>query len=206
MIRQIRISRNVVLKSFFSAVALSTVIGFVGYGLASGQETADAYAYSRDAQQGDNISPVPSAKKGKQQGLINRGSYLVNVLASCNDCHTCPSYRGLDPYKSGGASFVGGRTPINSANFLSGGTPFGSIISPDLTPDSAGRPGGLTYAKFKNALQNGTAHDGHILQVMPWPLYHNMYEQDFRAIYAYLQSIPPAPSGRGMCTAPAQAK
>jgi len=32
--------------------------------------------------------------------------------------------------------------------------------------------------------------DGHILQVMPWPVYRNMTDGDLRAIYEYLRAIP----------------
>jgi hypothetical protein len=32
--------------------------------------------------------------------------------------------------------------------------------------------------------------DGALLQIMPWPLYHNMTTHDLRAIYEYLRAIP----------------
>ena len=41
--------------------------------------------------------------------------------------------------------------------------------------------------------------DGALLQIMPWPIYHNMTNHDLRAIYEYLSAVPciagpPAPS------------
>ena len=190
-----------------SAVLAIAAIAFVGYRLASGQETIDSYQYGRDAQQGNAISPVPLQLKGNRPNLVFRGSYLVNAQASCNDCHTCPSYRGVNPYTVGGG-LANDPTPINSANFLSGGTPFvnGTILSPSLLPDSSGNPAGLTYAQFKTVMHDGqSAHNpAHILQVMPWPIFRNMYEHDLRSIYEYLKSLPPAPSGRRNCTAPGQ--
>jgi hypothetical protein len=41
--------------------------------------------------------------------------------------------------------------------------------------------------------------DGELLQIMPWPIFHNMTDHDLRAIYEYLPAIPciagpPAPS------------
>ena len=41
--------------------------------------------------------------------------------------------------------------------------------------------------------------DGNLLQIMPWPVHHNMTDHDLRAIYEYLSAIPciegpPAPS------------
>ena len=50
---------------------------------------------------------------------------------------------------------------------------------------------------------NGTClpppFDGDLLQIMPWPAFRNMTDQDLRAIYEYLSAIPciagpPAPS------------
>jgi hypothetical protein len=32
--------------------------------------------------------------------------------------------------------------------------------------------------------------DGNLLQIMPWPVYHNMTDQQIRAIYEYLSAIP----------------
>jgi hypothetical protein len=191
-----------VIFSVFGVVAAATFLGFTRL---HGQETQEAYVFSRGAQQGKAISPVPLNLSGKHPLLVYLGSYIVNAHGSCNSCHTCPSYRGTNPYNG---LLPTDPTPVNAANFLSGGTPFvnGSITSPNLTPDSSGKPGGLSYAQFKAAMHDGTsAHSaGHILQVMPWPIYRNMDENDMRAVYAYLSAIPSAPSGAGQCTGPDQ--
>jgi hypothetical protein len=190
--------------------AAAVALAILGYRSLGGQETIEAYQLSRGAQQGQAVSPVPLALRGKGPTLILQGSYLVNAQGGCNSCHTCPSYRGTDPYKVGGHGLGNDPTPVNSVNFLSGGTPFvnGTILSPNLTPDSSGRPGGLTYKQFKSAMHDG--EDSHnitrVLQVMPWHIYRNLDEHDFRAIYAYLSAIPTAPSGAGQCTAPDQTR
>lgn len=89
------------------------------------------------------------------------------------------------------------------------------IISRNLTPDKTGRPeGGNTLAQFKQILRTGkdpdnlhptcTAAlpaptpancipppvDGSLLQVMPWPVFHNMTDHQIDAIYEYLSAIP----------------
>ena len=90
------------------------------------------------------------------------------------------------------------------------------IISRNLTPDKNGRPeGGRTLEEFKEILRNGTDFDkihptcqssadpnislgicvpppvdGSKLQVMPWPLFHNMTDHQIEAIYEYLSAIP----------------
>jgi hypothetical protein len=176
--------------------------------IASGQETLDSYKFSRDAQQGKKIAPVALNLKGKNPDLVYLGSYIVNAQAGCNSCHTCPSYRGNDPYRVGGLSLnsLNAGTPLNTSNYLAGGTPFpgrgvafvgSTITAPNLTPDNSGLPGGLAYDDFKDAMQNGqvSTKPGHILQVMPWPFFRNLYDNDLAAIYQYLSAIPPAKPG-----------
>ena len=89
------------------------------------------------------------------------------------------------------------------------------IISRNLTPDKNGRPEGHTLAEFKEILRTGKDFDnihptcqsdtdpnialgicvpppvdGSKLQVMPWPLFHNMTDHQIEAIYEYLSAIP----------------
>lgn len=179
------------------------VIVFLGYRIAIGQETLDSFKFSRDAQQGKLVTPVPLNLKDKNPDLVYLGSYLVNVQGGCNSCHTCPTYKGPDPYVTGSAA------PINATNYLAGGTPFPgrgvpfrgpTLTAPNLTPDSSGLPGGLTYDDFKDGMQSGhvSSKPGHVLKVMPWPQFRNLYENDLAAIYQYLSAIPPAQPGN--CT------
>jgi len=217
-----------------SLVALGLVM--TPHKVARGQESLDSYQYSRQAQQGREITPVSVNLMGKDPNLVYIGSYLVNGQGGCNSCHTCPSYTGVNPFAVGGHGFPSGpnvaaatlrkleigpklsgppspHTPVNVKFFLGGGTPFpnggkpfkGSVLrSPNITPDSEGLPGGLSFADFKSAMQMGTvsAKPGHILQVMPWPTLHNLYDNDLMAIYQYLSAIPSAPAGT--CTAEGQ--
>ena len=90
------------------------------------------------------------------------------------------------------------------------------IISRNLTPDKNGRPeGGRTLEEFQQILRTGKDFDnihptcqsdtdpnialgvcipppvdGSKLQVMPWPLFHNMTDHQIEAIYEYLSAIP----------------
>lgn len=206
----VRALKEIPERKLLLVIAAAVMASFIGFGSAGGQESQDTYKFARDAQQGREISPVPLELRNKSPRLVYLGSYLVNAQGGCNDCHTCPSYRGTDPYRVGGRGLGTDPTPTNSTNFLSGGTPFqnGTIISPNLTPDSTGKPGGMTYETFKGAMHDGqdSHNSAHILQVMPWPIFRNMYENDFKAIYDYLSSIPTAPSGSGQCTGPQQTR
>jgi hypothetical protein len=94
--------------------------------------------------------------------------------------------------------FYGGGQ-VNAAHYLAGGQQFGPFTSANITPDANGHPAGLTLAQFKNVIRTGhdpdPAEGGRLLQVMPWPTYQNMTDNDLRAIYEYLRSIPHAEPG-----------
>jgi hypothetical protein len=143
------------------------------------------------ARIGLQISPVPLNLKHKDVHLVGLGSYIINAQASCNDCHSCPSYA------SGGNPYAGQPTLINAANYLAGGVPFGPFISDNLTPDANGKPAGLTAHQFRHLMRTGEDPDapGQLLQVMPWPILKNMTDEDLSAIYEYLRSLPPAQPG-----------
>ena len=89
------------------------------------------------------------------------------------------------------------------------------IITRNLTPNKTGRAeGGRTLEQFKETLRKGTDFDhihptctaalptptpancipppvdGNLLQVMPWPTFHNMTDHQIEAIYEYLSAIP----------------
>jgi hypothetical protein len=136
---------------------------------------------------GFQIAPVHLTLRNRDRNLVGLGSYIVNAQGGCNDCHTNP------PYAPGGDPYKGEPTKINAARYLAGGTPFGPfVVSRNITPDSHGLPAGLTLAEFKSVMRTGHDPDdpGDILQVMPWPVYGNMTDNDLRAVYEYLRSIP----------------
>ena len=148
-------------------------------------------------QKGFAIAPVPLNLQGKNRALVGMGSYLVNAGGGCNDCHTNPPF--VDN------PFAGAPGVVNSARYLAGGTPFGppgaptTPVSRNLTPDVLGRPAGLSFSDFRQIIRTGVDDDGvpphpatgtDYLQVMPWPIYRNLSDNDLSAIYEYLSSIP----------------
>ena len=126
-------------------------------------------------------------------------------------------YFGQKPAKVDPATYLAGGMDFGAVGF-SPDYPnyFGpDIIARNLTPDKTGRPeGGRTLAEFKQILKTGIdldhAHptcisptptptpancipppvDGSLLQVMPWPTFHNMTDRQMEAIYEYLSAIP----------------
>jgi hypothetical protein len=142
--------------------------------------TAQGIAY------GLSLAPVPLDLKGLDRALVARGSYIVNAQINCNGCHSTREYA------PGGDPFEGEPARIDKAHYLAGGQEFGpGVVSTNLTPDARGLPEGHTYKQFLGLMRTGRdPDDGHILQVMPWPVYRNMTDHDLRAIYEYLRAVP----------------
>jgi hypothetical protein len=143
-------------------------------------------------KQGLSIAPVPPDLRGKNRALVGLGSYLVNAVSECNDCHTRPYYQ------LGGNPFKGEPEAINTQDYLTGGNEFGPFTSANLTPDSKGLPAGLTLAQFLALMRTGVTDDhpqfGPLMQVMPWPTFRKMTDRDLNAIYEYLSAIPSRPN------------
>lgn len=103
---------------------------------------------------------------------IAHGRYLA-ALADCAGCHTIPDR---------GQTYAGGRAIE---------TPFGNIISPNITPDRETGIGNYTDDDFDNAVRHGIRSDGvRLYPAMPYPYYAKMSRQDVLAIRAYLNTVP----------------
>jgi hypothetical protein len=155
-------------------------------GVAASKPSIAADSDTSRAKSGLEIAPVKLKLKGLDRGLVGLGSYFVNGAGGCNDCHS------VDTYAPGGDPFAGEPEKINEDTYLAGGRNFGIAISPNLTPDESGRPAGLTYKKFFNAIRFGKDPDepGELLQIMPWPIYSKLQDRDIRAVYEYLKAVP----------------
>jgi mono/diheme cytochrome c family protein len=103
--------------------------------------------------------------------LVMRGEYLARA-ADCEACHTV----------KGGAPFAGG---------LAFKLPFGTLYSPNITPDPETGIGTWSDADFLNALHKGIAADGTWLYpAFPYAAYTMMTDNDALAIKAFLFSLP----------------
>jgi len=154
--------------------------------------------------QGFANAPLPLNLKGKNRRLVGLGSYLVNVAGDCNGCHTSDQ---ANPYLPGGNPFLGQPEKIDPSKYLVGGTefipahgPFPAIVSRNLRPEANGLPEGHSYAEFLQIMRTGIDLDqahpqyGPLLQIMPWPNFRKMTDEDIRAIYEYLRALPPNPN------------
>jgi hypothetical protein len=94
--------------------------------------------------------------KGKNRALVGLGSYLVNGVGGCNDCHTAPPYT-QDPYAG-----LGAPKQVNVACYLAGGQEFGPFVSRDITPWENNKPAGLTlkHPRHTNGRGPGPSRPG----------------------------------------------
>ena len=104
--------------------------------------------------------------------LVNAGEYLARA-GDCVACHTAP----------GGKLFAGGRPMA---------TPFGTLYSPNITPDHETGIGEWTADEFYRMMHTGRSRDGRLLYpAMPFASYTKVTREDSDAIFAYLKSVPP---------------
>jgi len=110
---------------------------------------------------------------GPMLGSAARGAYLA-AAAGCDQCHT--------DSKSGGRPYAGGRALD---------TGFGTLITPNITPDRQTGIGRWSAADFVRALRWGvTPDDRHLLPVFPFPFYNRLAAADLRDLKAFLDGLP----------------
>jgi hypothetical protein len=146
-------------------------------------ETPEEQKLSAQAEKGLSITPFTLDTTGltvAEKERIGIGSYYLNGLVLCQDCHQTPKPSGPPGYMSGGLSFAIG--------------PSGEVVySRNLTPDpDTGLK--LTEAEFIEAMRTGKDYKSdnatEQLIVMPWQTFRWMTEEDLKSIYAYLKKIP----------------
>jgi hypothetical protein len=189
-------------ESLLASQVQSGAAASAAQGEAAETQTVDPNINSSDYLRsiiGLRMAPVQLTFGNRNHLLVGLGSYLVNQAASCNDCHTNPSFApGHDP-------FLAQPKQINANVYLAGGHAYPAddgetVLPPNITPDSKGKPAGLTYLQFVLAMRYGQDPAGNrLLQVMPWPSYQDLTHRDLRAIYEYLSSIPSLPCNGTGC-------
>jgi mono/diheme cytochrome c family protein len=141
------------------------------------------------------------------QSQVERGKYLVTI-AGCNDCHT-PLVMGPEGPRPDMSRLLSGHPEslkmppapaltepwiVAASGTLTAFTgPWGTTYAPNLTPDTNTGIGIWTEEMFVNALKQGK-HMGTSREIqppMPWRWYSHMTDEDLKAMFAYLRTIPP---------------
>lgn len=94
----------------------------------------------------------------------------------CASCHATPNQ---DDKKR-----LGGGTRL--------GSPFGTFIVPNISPDRTHGIGGWSEIEFVNAMLRGIGRGGeHLYPAFPYPSYQRMALNDVRDLHAYLKTLTP---------------
>ncbi|HET9212475.1 MAG TPA: c-type cytochrome [Thermoanaerobaculia bacterium] len=147
------------------------------------------------------------AAKASPANAVERGKYLVTI-SGCNDCHT-PMKMGANGPEPDTAHLLAGHpsemamppAPAAQGPWLWSGAatntafagPWGVSYSANLTPDKETGIGIWKEEQFIKAMRTGK-HWGEgrpILPPMPWQGIAAMSDGDLKAVFAYLQSVPP---------------
>ncbi len=113
------------------------------------------------------------------QTPVERGSYLVNTIMTCGNCHTPKGPAGDIAEKafSGGLRFDEKPFDVTASN---------------ITPDRETGIGNWTDAELKKALVEGVRPNGvRLAEIMPSGFYGILTAADLNAIVAYLRTLPP---------------
>ncbi len=139
---------------------------------------------------------------------VERGKYLVTI-GSCNDCHTPwrlgekgpepDMTRMLSGHPAGmtlpqpPALPPGPWGAVAALSMTAWAGPWGVSYTANLTPDPETGLGALSEDNFVRAMRTGKHYGGgrDILPPMPWNWIGQMTDDDLKAVYAYLKTVPP---------------
>ncbi len=104
--------------------------------------------------------------------LVKRGRVLA-AIGNCSSCHTARDRK----------DFAGG---------IAVPTPFGSVISSNITPDAETGIGRWSEEAFRRAMRFGVHREGrHLYPTFPYDHFTNVSYEDDRALYAFLMTREP---------------
>ncbi|HYR29869.1 MAG TPA: cytochrome C, partial [Thermoanaerobaculia bacterium] len=95
-------------------------------------------------------APYPSISASRDPKMIERGRYIAYGPAHCVNCHV--------PNSQNDDLRAGAKPPLIGGHVFKG--PFGSITSPNLTPDRETGIGRYTDAELARVLRHGVLPDG----------------------------------------------
>lgn len=99
---------------------------------------------------------------------MSAGAYQ-SVLGDCEGCH--------------GKNLAGGVALM---------TPFGKLVTPNITSDKSTGIGNYTAEDFRRAMKEGVAPRGkRLYPAMPYPAYARMSDADIAALWNYLRTVKP---------------
>jgi len=148
----------------------------------------DAEAFAN--QFNETVSNLSATDRAK----VGRGSYLLNTLADCSNCHT----DGV-PDGNFDSGLFPGTFDVNTSTYLAGGVNMGpllglpfSVFSRNITPDTETGLN-VTETQFIEIMRFGADFrrpNGSLRTNPHFPAEFRMTHEDFQALYTFLQTIP----------------
>ena len=137
--------------------------------------------WGADAWHARSDESPSAASQASPSPSVEDGAYLARI-GNCAVCHSVP----------GEAPFAGGRAIE---------TPFGAVLSTNITPDPRNGIGLWSADDFWRAMHHGKSRDGRRLSpAFPYTSYTHVRRADADALFAYLQTV--APSARANTASP----
>jgi mono/diheme cytochrome c family protein len=165
-----------------------------------------------------------TAKKDpKLEKAIKRGEYLVRSAGGCGDCHSPKTMTPEGPVEDTAHMLSGHpadqkmppapKLPPGPWAIVAGGDltswsgPWGVSYTRNITPDKETGIGDWTEQNFIDTIKTGKrlGTGRPLLPPMPWQVMRTMTDEDLKAIYAYLMSVPPVKNAVPEPEPPAQA-
>lgn len=139
---------------------------------------------------------------------VELGAYLVKTMG-CNDCHTPLKMGPKGPEPDMARALTGHPEGLKmppapalpagpwiatvSATNTAWAGPWGVSFTANLTPDKETGLGDWTEEQFISAMRTGK-HQGKgraFLPPMPWFMLGDLVDEEIKAVWAYLRSLPP---------------
>lgn len=156
----------------------------------------------------ETAAPAATASYGGYETIEKYGEHLV-IIGGCNDCHTPKKMGAAGPEPDMSLMLSGHPAqqpppPLDQKEAAAKGLaatqtltgwvgPWGLSFASNLTPDSTGLAG-WTEAQFIKCLREGKYkgldNTRPLLPPMPWQGMALMTDDELKAIFAYLKSIP----------------
>jgi mono/diheme cytochrome c family protein len=125
------------------------------------------------------LAAAAGAANAQDAALLKRGTYLMNGIVACGNCHVQRGDKGqplLDRGLSGGMVFD--EEPFKA-------------YAPNITPDPETGIGKWTDAQLAKAIREGIRPDGSVIgPPMPIAFYRGLSDEDLKAIIVYLRAQP----------------
>ncbi|CAN0433594.1 unnamed protein product, partial [Discosporangium mesarthrocarpum] len=126
------------------------------------------------------VAALAMAAPAHAETPLERGTYLMQSIAACGNCHTPKGPEGEVP----GMELAGWK------DFEK--TPAFDAHAPNITPDRETGIGNWTDEQIIRSIREGVRPDGTIIgPPMPIALYRGLSDTDVKAMVAYLRNVKP---------------